>query len=144
MFNEYRYKTAWCPICRQGAIEFVKEEATRVMFFMLWWMWSRMGWSRRHKHNGGRFSLQIWKSSWAKPRGYSSQRVEKINNIRFIHIFTEFFANNILLKSFSQGLIYILVDFFYLTCPQRKGVTSWSVKVCVFMSYSLIHQYHKQ
>jgi len=32
MFNEYRYKTAWCPICRQGAIEFVKEEATRVMF----------------------------------------------------------------------------------------------------------------
>ena len=32
MFNEYRYKTAWCPICRQGAIEFVKEEATGVMF----------------------------------------------------------------------------------------------------------------
>ena len=32
MFNEYRYKTAWCPICRQGAVEFVKEEATRVMF----------------------------------------------------------------------------------------------------------------
>lgn len=31
MFNEYKYKTAWCPICRQGAVEFVKEEATEHM-----------------------------------------------------------------------------------------------------------------
>ena len=32
MLNEYKYKTAWCTVCNQGWVEFVKEEATGVLF----------------------------------------------------------------------------------------------------------------
>lgn len=34
MFNEYKYKAAWCPVCKQGCIEFVKEEKTGLLFLL--------------------------------------------------------------------------------------------------------------
>ena len=32
MFNDYKYRAAWCPVCQQGWIEFVKDIATGLIY----------------------------------------------------------------------------------------------------------------